>query len=54
MGEGGTMSGMPVLANALADALSPFGVEVTEFPLTPNRLFHKVHREGRREAPSAA
>lgn len=50
MGEGGTMSGMPVIANALADALVPFGVEVTEFPLTPNRLYRKIHQEGRLEA----
>ena len=50
MGEGGTMSGMPVIANALADALLPFGVEVTEFPLTPNRIYEKIHKSanGRR------
>jgi carbon-monoxide dehydrogenase large subunit len=54
MGEGGTMSGMPVIANALADALEPFGVEVTEFPLTPNVVFGKIHRERRSDAPSAA
>jgi carbon-monoxide dehydrogenase large subunit len=53
MGEGGTMSGMPVIANALADALAPFNVEVTEFPLTPNRLFAKVYKEGRRDVTAA-
>lgn len=46
MGEGGTMSGMPVIASALADALAPFGVEVTEFPLTPNRIFQKIRQSG--------
>jgi carbon-monoxide dehydrogenase large subunit len=46
MGEGGTMSGMPVIANALADALRPFGAEVTEFPLTPNRIYGKIYKDG--------
>lgn len=46
MGEGGTMSGMPVVANALADALRQFNVEVTEFPVTPNRIFAAIHKGG--------
>ncbi len=44
MGEGGVMGGMPTIVSAIEDALRPFGVEITEFPITPNRIFEKVHR----------
>jgi aerobic carbon-monoxide dehydrogenase large subunit len=39
VGEGGTLGPAAVLANAVADALSPLGVEVNELPLTPVRLW---------------
>ncbi|GJD53147.1 Caffeine dehydrogenase subunit alpha [Methylobacterium crusticola] len=39
MGEGGTIGAPAAIANALADALSPFGIAVTELPVTPERLF---------------
>lgn len=39
VGEGGTLGPAGVLANAVADALSSFGVEPTELPLTPSRLW---------------
>ena len=39
VGEGGTLGPAAVLANAVADALSPLGVEVNELPLTPARLW---------------
>jgi carbon-monoxide dehydrogenase large subunit len=39
VGEGGTLGPAAVLANAVADALAPFGVEPDELPLTPARLW---------------
>jgi len=42
MGEGGTIGPPAALANAIADALSPFGVEVTEIPITPERIVRLV------------
>jgi carbon-monoxide dehydrogenase large subunit len=38
-GEGGTIGAPAAIANAIADALAPLGVAVTELPLTPDRLF---------------
>ncbi|HYY87666.1 MAG TPA: xanthine dehydrogenase family protein molybdopterin-binding subunit, partial [Chloroflexota bacterium] len=38
MGEGGTVSPGAVLACALSDALSPFGVRFTELPITPEKV----------------
>ena len=42
MGEGGTIGAPAAIANALADALAPFGVEIFELPMTPERLFRLV------------
>jgi carbon-monoxide dehydrogenase large subunit len=39
VGEGGTLGPAAVLANAVADALAPFGVEPSDLPLTPARLW---------------
>ena len=39
MGEGGTIGAPAAIANALSDALAPFGVEINELPATPERLF---------------
>jgi carbon-monoxide dehydrogenase large subunit len=39
VGEGGTLGPAAVLANAVADALAPLGVEPDELPLTPERLW---------------
>ncbi len=47
VGEGGCIVGPPTLANAIADALSPFGEIKLEFPMTPARLL--AHIEGRPE-----
>jgi carbon-monoxide dehydrogenase large subunit len=40
VGEGGTIGAPAAIANALADALAPLGIEITELPITPDRLFH--------------
>jgi carbon-monoxide dehydrogenase large subunit len=38
VGEGSTLGVAAALANAVADALSPWGVEMNELPLTPARI----------------
>jgi aerobic carbon-monoxide dehydrogenase large subunit len=45
VGEGGTLGPAAVLANAVADALSPLGVEPTELPLTPAGLWGACRRD---------
>jgi carbon-monoxide dehydrogenase large subunit len=42
MGEGGTIGAPAALANALADALAPLGIDINELPMTPERLFRLV------------
>jgi carbon-monoxide dehydrogenase large subunit len=42
VGEGGTIGAPAAIANAVADALAPLGVEITELPITPERLFRLV------------
>jgi carbon-monoxide dehydrogenase large subunit len=39
MAEGGTIGAAAAVANAVADALAPLGVEVRELPLTPYRVY---------------
>ena len=38
LGEGGAISPPAAIANAIEDALAPFGVTITETPVTPARL----------------
>jgi carbon-monoxide dehydrogenase large subunit len=38
VGEGGAIGAPPAVANAVADALAPFGVTITRLPLTPARI----------------
>ncbi len=38
-GEGGTIGAPAAIANAVADALAPLGIEINELPITPERLF---------------
>jgi aerobic carbon-monoxide dehydrogenase large subunit len=42
VGEGGTIPVSAVIAGAVEDALSPFGIEVHECPLTPDRVWQLV------------
>jgi carbon-monoxide dehydrogenase large subunit len=39
VGEGGTIGAPAAVANAITDALAPFNVEITELPVTGERLF---------------
>ncbi len=48
VGEGGAIIGPPTLVNAIADALAPFGVELTQIPLSPDYLLKLL--EGRTPA----
>jgi carbon-monoxide dehydrogenase large subunit len=38
VGEGGAIIGPPTMVNAVADALSPFGADCLDLPLTPAKL----------------
>jgi carbon-monoxide dehydrogenase large subunit len=42
VGEGGAIGAPAAVANAITDALTPFGIEVTESPITPDRLHSLV------------
>ncbi|MCP4616755.1 MAG: xanthine dehydrogenase family protein [Bradyrhizobium sp.] len=42
MGEGGTIGAPAAIANAIADALSPFDVDVSILPMTPERIFRLI------------
>jgi carbon-monoxide dehydrogenase large subunit len=42
MGEGGNIGAPAAVANAVADALAPLGIEINELPVTPERLFRLV------------
>ncbi len=44
MGEGGAIAPPGALANAVADALSPFGVKILELPITPERLWRQIQQ----------
>lgn len=44
VGEGGTIGAPAAIANAVADALSNFGCEVNELPVTPERIFQLINK----------
>jgi carbon-monoxide dehydrogenase large subunit len=46
VGEGGAVGSPAAIANAVADALSPFGVEITETPITPARVYRLLRDAG--------
>ncbi len=43
-GESSTMTAPAAIGNAVADALRPLGVSVTELPLTPDRVFRLLRQ----------
>ena len=47
MGEGGTIGALAAVANAVADALAPLGIEIHELPVTPERLHQLLVAAGR-------
>jgi carbon-monoxide dehydrogenase large subunit len=44
VGEGGAIGAPPAVVNAVADALTPFGVRATRLPLSPNRIVELLDR----------
>ena len=51
MGEGGTIGAPAAVANAVADALSPLGIDINELPATPERLFRLIQAARARANP---
>lgn len=55
MGEGGTIGAVASLANAVADALGPYGVHhVNRLPLSPDRVFELLVRARATRSPEPA
>ena len=52
VGEGGTLGPAAALANAVADALSPLGIEPNDLPLSPARVRAWCDAAGRARFPS--
>ena len=44
VGEGGAIGAPPAVVNAVADALSPFGVTITRLPLDPASVVDLIER----------
>ena len=42
VGEGGAITSLPAIANAVEDALTPFGVKVTSLPITPEKVLRAI------------
>ncbi len=42
IGEASCMSVPAAIGNAIADALAPLGIEITELPLTPNKIWQMI------------
>ncbi|HSF06575.1 MAG TPA: xanthine dehydrogenase family protein molybdopterin-binding subunit [Methylomirabilota bacterium] len=51
VGEGGTIGAPAAIANAVADALAPLGVTITELPVTGERLFRLLANARRSIGP---
>lgn len=54
VGEGGAITSLAAIAGAVEDALEPFGVKITELPITPEKIwkmvkdsdeFKRIHKE---------
>jgi aerobic carbon-monoxide dehydrogenase large subunit len=48
VGEAGTIGATPAIANAVIDALSPFGIRHLDLPFTPERVWRAIQDEGGR------
>jgi carbon-monoxide dehydrogenase large subunit len=44
MGEGGTIGAPAAVANAIADALQPLGIDINTLPASPERLFRLIRQ----------
>jgi carbon-monoxide dehydrogenase large subunit len=43
-GEAGTVPALAVIANAIMDALSPYGIEHFDMPYTPSRIWTEINK----------
>lgn len=43
VGESGCTGSLPALANAMMDALRPFGVQAMDMPFTPEKVWRAIH-----------
>jgi carbon-monoxide dehydrogenase large subunit len=46
-GETGTIASTAAMANAVMDALSPFGIRHLDMPFTPGRIWEAIRSSGR-------
>ncbi|HSE89945.1 MAG TPA: xanthine dehydrogenase family protein molybdopterin-binding subunit [Candidatus Binatia bacterium] len=53
-GEAGAIGAPAAVANAIADALSPLGVSIDEFPLIPNRIWQLINASSANVARNSA
>jgi carbon-monoxide dehydrogenase large subunit len=51
LAEGGAIPSLPALAQAIEDALSPFGVRLNSLPLTPQHLHEALLRAAGSTSP---
>jgi carbon-monoxide dehydrogenase large subunit len=51
--EGGITPGLAAVANAIVDALAPFGVEHIELPATPEHVWRAIRAAGDRRSTDA-
>ncbi|RAY12864.1 xanthine dehydrogenase family protein molybdopterin-binding subunit [Actinomadura craniellae] len=54
VGEGGAIGAPPAVINAVADALAPFGVEITRLPLSPAAIVALVDEAQSRQTGESA
>jgi carbon-monoxide dehydrogenase large subunit len=45
-GEAGTVGALPVLINAVVDALRPLGITHIEMPASPERIWAAIRKAG--------
>ena len=53
VGEGGAIGAPAAIINAICDALAPFGIEINEFPATPERVRALIRRAAETGAPKS-
>jgi aerobic carbon-monoxide dehydrogenase large subunit len=46
VGESPTVGAPPAIANAIVDALSPYGITHMDIPITPFKIWKKLHEKG--------
>jgi len=46
VGEGGTIGAPAAILNAVSDALAPFGIEIFEMPISPQRILQLLRETG--------